>query len=125
MAFAETLLQRHLLGAAQDLAGICRGEGSARGPEKEVVRGALHRIYQCLSGVQACLPDFSHPGPQLSGDALHYNASVGIETWEPVIFTDWPYDPASHHHIDMTWAASLFGWRLPTISGQPQAEETV
>ena len=70
VAFAEEILERHLAAAAKDLMAICRGESHIKGPEKEVVRVVLHRIHQCLSGAQSCLPDFEITGPKLSGKDL-------------------------------------------------------
>lgn len=76
VAFAESLLKRHLLGAAQDLKDVCQGKATSKGPEKEVVQTILHRVYACLSGVQTSLPGFEHAASELPGQDISVKAQV-------------------------------------------------
>lgn len=76
IAFAEDLLQRHLVSAAKDLTDICNGKSTLPGQEREVVGVVLHRIWRSMNGVQSCLPYFKQEGVRLSGENLSIKAKV-------------------------------------------------
>ena len=82
IAFAESLLQKHLLGAAKDLTNVCQGKATSKGPEKEVVQTILHRIHASLSGVQTSLSAFEHAAPNLPGEDLSIKAQVFFFRYE-------------------------------------------
>jgi hypothetical protein len=84
IAFAEELLQRHLLGAAKELVSLCQGGGvdAIRSSEKETVRVLIVRIQHCLSGVRSGLPDFKHAGADLEGVDLSVTAAVSWTRFE-------------------------------------------
>ena len=77
IAFAESLLDRHLLGGARDLISICEGKSTFKGPEKEVVQTILQRIHGSLSGVQTALQGFEQAASvSMTGEDLSIRAQV-------------------------------------------------
>ncbi len=64
VAFAEELVQQHLVSAAEELIALSSGNGTAGQNgmnQKNQYFSLLYRIAACLEGLQTCLPDFEAP----------------------------------------------------------------